>query len=66
MLVPKPYLREVSLKRDKVLDGTKYPFTIPAVQHLDGLMFDPDITFLIGENGLGNRRCWRPFRSRSD
>jgi predicted ATPase len=53
MLAPKPYLREISLKREKVLDATKYPFTIPAVRHLDGLTFDPDVTFLIGENGTG-------------
>lgn len=53
MLIPKPYLREVSLKRDKILDGTKYPFTMPAVRHLDGLAFHPDVTFLIGENGAG-------------
>jgi len=53
MLVPKPYLREISLKRDKVVDGTKYPFSIPAVRHLDGLTFDSDVTFLIGENGAG-------------
>jgi predicted ATPase len=53
MLAPKPYLREISLKRDRVLDGTKYPFNIPAVRHLDCLKFDPDVTFLIGENGAG-------------
>jgi predicted ATPase len=53
MLAPMPYLREISLKRDKVLDETKYPFTIPAVRHLDRLSFDPDVTFLIGENGTG-------------
>jgi predicted ATPase len=53
MLVPKPYLREISLKRDKVSDPTQYPFTIPAVRHLDVLRFDPDVTFLVGENGTG-------------
>ncbi len=53
MLTPKPYLREISLKPEKVLDATKYPFTIPAVRHLDGLKFDLDVTFLIGENGAG-------------
>lgn len=53
MLAPKPYLREISLKPEKVLDATKYPFTIPAVRHLDGLTFDLDVTFLIGENGAG-------------
>jgi hypothetical protein len=34
MLVPKPYLRELLLKRETVLDGTTYPFAIPAVRHL--------------------------------
>ena len=53
MLAPKPYLREISLKRDRVLDRTKYPFSIPAVRYLDCLKFDPDVTFLIGENGAG-------------
>lgn len=53
MLAPKPYLREVSLKPEKVLDGTKYPFTLAAVRHLGVLSFDPDVTFLIGENGAG-------------
>ena len=50
---PKPYLREISLKRDKISDPTVYPFTIPAVRHLQTLRFDPDVTFLIGENGAG-------------
>lgn len=50
---PKPYLREISLKRDKIADATKYPFTIPAVRHLDLLQFEPDVTFLVGENGTG-------------
>lgn len=50
---PKPYLREISVKRDKIPDPTKYPFTIPAVRHLEILEFDPDVTFLVGENGTG-------------
>jgi predicted ATPase len=49
----KPYLREISLKRDKIADPTEYPFIIPAVRHLDTLKFDPDVTFLVGENGTG-------------
>src|SRR5690606_16339626 len=30
-----------------------YPFSIPAVQSLDGLQFNPKVTFLVGENGSG-------------
>lgn len=49
----KPYLREVSLKRDQVADAAGYPFNIPAVRELDGLEFHPDVTFFVGENGSG-------------
>ena len=53
MMEPKPYLQEISLKREKISDLTKYPFTIPAVRHLDVLRFHQDVTFLVGENGTG-------------
>jgi predicted ATPase len=48
-----PFLREVSLKRERAggLDG--YPFDIPAIRHLDVLQFHPDVTFFVGENGSG-------------
>jgi len=53
LISPRPYLREISLKRDKIPDLEKYPFSIPAVKHLDHLAFDRDVTFLVGENGTG-------------
>lgn len=49
----KPYLRQVSLKRDGIPNTDAYPFNLPAAQHLDGLEFHPDVTFFIGENGCG-------------
>lgn len=49
----KPYLREVSLKRDLVSSFNAYPFCLPAVRELYGLQFHPDVTFMIGENGSG-------------
>lgn len=49
----RPYLREVSLKRDHVADYKSYPFCIPAVRELYGLQFHPDVTFIVGENGCG-------------
>src|SRR5689334_19961012 len=53
MLPPKPYLREIALKRDRIPDFSRYPFCIPAVRQLETLRFDPDVTFLAGENGTG-------------
>ncbi len=47
-----PYLREISLKAESVTQA-EYPFTIPAVRHLNSLEFDAGVTFLVGENGTG-------------
>lgn len=50
---PRPYLREVHLKRDEVPGFEAYPFNIPAISQLSALEFHPDVTFLVGENGTG-------------
>jgi predicted ATPase len=52
-LNPKPYLREVSLKRDQIPKFDFYPFNIPAVREFHRLTFHPDVTFIVGENGCG-------------
>jgi predicted ATPase len=49
----RPYLREISLKRDQIVDLEHYPFNIPAINTLSRLEFHPDVTFVIGENGAG-------------
>ncbi len=46
-------LRSVSLKRETVPSFTEYPFTIPAVRHLDEIEFHAGVTFFVGENGTG-------------
>jgi len=47
-----PYLRRVYLRRDRPLDVTTYPGSIPFVPNLD-LAFEHNITFFVGENGSG-------------
>ncbi|MFT3839303.1 MAG: AAA family ATPase [Myxococcaceae bacterium] len=47
------FIRHVELKREAVGDFKRYPFSIPAVKHLDKLELDPRITFFVGENGSG-------------
>jgi predicted ATPase len=49
----KPYLKEISLKREQVEDFAAYPFCIPGVRKLKTLKFHPDVTFFVGENGSG-------------
>ena len=50
---PKPYLIDITLQREKVASWKEYPFSLPVVQTLDTLQFHPDVTFFIGENGMG-------------
>lgn len=43
----------MTLLRDTVPDFDRYPFSLPAVKHLDQLIFHPSVTFIVGENGSG-------------
>ena len=47
------FIRSVALKRDAVQSFDQYPFTLPAVRHLDELQFRGPVTFFVGENGSG-------------
>jgi predicted ATPase len=53
MIIGKPYLREILLKRDEIHNSDVYPFSLSAVRELDRLRFHPDVTFIVGENGSG-------------
>lgn len=48
-----PYLRQVSFKRDEVVDPSQYPYALPAIDGLTTLEFHPAVTFFVGENGSG-------------
>jgi len=47
------FLRAIRLDRQKVPSFERYPFSIPAVAHLQRLELSPGLTFVIGENGAG-------------
>jgi len=48
-----PFVREVSLKRERAGDLGRYPFNIAAIRNLGVLQLHPDVTFFVGENGSG-------------
>lgn len=49
-----PYLVEISIKESGSNNLDEYPFNIAAVANLKKkLLFHPDVTFIIGENGTG-------------
>lgn len=47
------FLNAVRLKRESVKSFDGYPFSVPAIRHLERLEFHPAVTFFIGENGSG-------------
>ena len=47
------YVSKVVLRRDRVPDFSRYPFSVPAVRGLSELPLHPNVTFLVGENGSG-------------
>lgn len=50
---PGPYLLHLELLRERISDPNRFPYTVPAIRHLEKLVFHPKVTFLIGENGTG-------------
>lgn len=48
-----PYVQEISLRDEKIEDWEAHPFDIPSIRELGVMSFAPNITFLVGENGMG-------------
>lgn len=47
------FVKGIKLKRDMVEDFDSYPFNIPLISNLNEVIFNKNVTFLVGENGCG-------------
>lgn len=47
------YVLEIKLRREKIADPRAFPYSLPAIAHLDTLELHPHVTFIVGENGSG-------------
>ncbi|MYM74514.1 AAA family ATPase [Duganella sp. FT134W] len=52
-MISRQYVSQVRLKVEEVASFDHYPFSLPAVRHLNTLPLHPKVTFLVGENGSG-------------
>jgi predicted ATPase len=52
-IIKRSFLNAVRLEREMVKSFDEYPFSVPAIRHLERLDFHPAVTFFIGENGSG-------------
>lgn len=46
-------VKRIYLEKDKIKSFNKYPFNIKIIKNFEELEFDSQVTFLIGENGIG-------------
>jgi len=47
------FIKKITLERDKIESFEKYPFNISIVKNFEELNLDSQVTFFIGENGIG-------------
>ncbi|MBS4219973.1 AAA family ATPase [Bacillus sp. FJAT-49711] len=47
------YLRGIRLDRNSIPSFDNYPFHLPSIKTLDELAFHPNVTYFVGENGMG-------------
>lgn len=49
----KLFIKKIILERDKIESFDNYPFNIEVIKNLDEIVFKKQVTFLVGENGIG-------------
>lgn len=47
------FLRWAELRKEQFPTMSEYPFNIAAIKQLDKLQFHPNVTYIVGENGVG-------------
>ncbi|WP_042220940.1 AAA family ATPase [Oceanobacillus manasiensis] len=47
------YIKSMELKRDQIPSFNCFPFDLPVIRNLDKLNFHPNVTYIVGENGMG-------------
>ncbi|MEH7492368.1 AAA family ATPase [Neobacillus niacini] len=47
------FLKKVTVLKEKIPSFNLYPFSIPAIENLDEIKIERNVTFFVGENGSG-------------
>ena len=47
------FIFSISLKKEKIQNYDKYPFSLPIVKYFENIDLNPSVTFIVGENGSG-------------
>lgn len=47
------YIKSLQLKKEQISSFDRFPLNLPAIRSLDQMFLHPNITYIIGENGMG-------------
>lgn len=47
------YIREAYLKKEQIVSYDDFPLNLPIIRNFKDLIFHPNVTYIIGENGMG-------------
>ncbi len=47
------FIFSIGLKKEKIQNYDKYPFSLPIVKYFENIDLNPSVTFIVGENGSG-------------
>ncbi len=47
------FIFSIGLKKEKIQNYDKYPFSLPIVKYFEDIDLNPSVTFIVGENGSG-------------
>lgn len=47
------YIKRIDLKREQIHSYERFPFNLPVIKQFDEVDFHPNVTYIIGENGMG-------------
>ncbi|MFD2627392.1 AAA family ATPase [Oceanobacillus kapialis] len=47
------YIKSMELKRDQIPSYNRFPFHLPVIRNLNKFTFHPNVTYIVGENGMG-------------
>ncbi|GGJ55592.1 AAA family ATPase [Virgibacillus salexigens] len=47
------FIRRLQLKEEEIPSYHTFPFDLPVIRHFQDVVFHPNVTYIIGENGMG-------------
>ncbi|WP_042149988.1 AAA family ATPase [Paucisalibacillus sp. EB02] len=47
------YLKRIDLKQENIISYDRFPLNLPVIRNFQRIAFHPNVTYIIGENGMG-------------